>query len=54
MPEQPLIQRWIGLDIHKRNTSLGHKLRIFEELKTQGEERIKFGFVSRHGFFQAL
>jgi hypothetical protein len=35
-------------------TSHGYKLRFFKELKTQGERRIKIGFVSGHGFFQAL
>ena len=32
----------------------GHKLRFLKELKTQSEQRIKIGFVSGHGFVQAL
>lgn len=32
----------------------GHKLRFLKELKTQGEQRIKIGFVCCRSFLQAL
>jgi hypothetical protein len=43
-----------GKALNRIYTSRGHKLRFFKELKTQGEQRIKVGFMSCHGFIEAL